>query len=262
MSGLLIDNKRKSDSYKMLKVLDIVAEYMDKPIDDQPSELTFYRRFAMLLDFVFSDLDMTLDDGEVVAEATKMAQQQSPHDATSYFGRKIDLLLRIKGLKVGLASNEWKTTKTKHMYIQQQSKNFRSNCSILNGLFIRSSGKINKLVAIDFIGTTGYMYCLTLKVNVYVANTISTLLLPTDITHLESFKKTVGVLFKWKDFLRETVYTLKACMVDQQLSGVIRSSTPDSNIPATPSVFFTPKSNRIKEATFAEEQEEQEEQEY
>lgn len=106
------------------------------------------------------------------------------------------------------------------------------------------------------------MYCLTLKVNVYVANTISTLLLPTDITHLESFKKTVGVLFKWKDFLRETVYTLKACMVDQQLSGVIRSSTPDSNIPATPSVFFTPKSNRIKEATFAEEQEEQEEQEY
>lgn len=125
---------------------------MDKPIDEQPSELTFYRRFAMLLDFVFSDLDMTLDDGEVVAEATKMAQQQSPHDATSCFGRKIDLLLRIKGLKVGLASNEWKTTKTKHMYIQQQSKNFRSNCSILNGLFIRSSGKINKLVAIDFIG--------------------------------------------------------------------------------------------------------------
>lgn len=125
---------------------------MDKPIDDQPSELTFYRRFAMLLDFVFSDLDMTLDDGEVVAEATKMAQQQSAHDVTSCFGRKIDLLLRIKGLKVGLASNEWKSTKTKHMYIQQQGKNFRSNCSILNGLFIRSSGKVNKLVAIDFIG--------------------------------------------------------------------------------------------------------------
>jgi hypothetical protein len=47
-----------------------------------------------------------------------------------------------------------------------------------------------------FIDTTGYMYCLTLKDNVYVANTISTLLLPTDITHLESFKKAVEVLFK------------------------------------------------------------------
>lgn len=106
----------------------------------------------MFLDFVFSDLDMTLDDSKIVAEATKMAQQQSVHNVTSGFGRKIDLLLRINGLKVGLASNEWKSTTTKHMYIQQQSKKFRSNCSILNGLFIRSSGKVNKLVAIDFIG--------------------------------------------------------------------------------------------------------------
>ncbi|KAG1451944.1 hypothetical protein G6F56_007952 [Rhizopus delemar] len=242
MSELLIDNKRKSDSYKMLKVLDIVTEYMDKPINDQASELTFYRRFAMLLDFVFSDLDMTLNDGEIVAEATKIAQQQSMHNVTSCFSRKIDLLLRIKGLKVGLASNEWKSTQTKHMYIQQQSKNLRSNCSILNELFIRSNGKVNKLVAINFI-----------------ANTISTLLLPTDITHLESFKKTVRVLFKWKDFLGETIYTLKKCMVDQQLSGVVRSSTPDSDIPVTPSVFFTLKSNRIKEVSFTERQEEQEE---
>ncbi|KAI7898003.1 uncharacterized protein BX663DRAFT_272311 [Cokeromyces recurvatus] len=104
---------------------------------------------------------MTLDDDEVVLEATKMAQQQSTHDVTNSFGRKIDLLLRIKVLKVGLASNEWKSTKTKHMYIQQQGKGFRSNCSISSGLFIRSSGNVNKLVAIDFIGTTGYMYTLS-----------------------------------------------------------------------------------------------------
>ncbi|KAG2233952.1 hypothetical protein INT48_009765 [Thamnidium elegans] len=158
-SKLLVDNKRQSDGYKMLKVLDIVAENMDKQTDAHISELTFYRRFAMLLDFVFSDLDMTLDDSETIAEATKMAQQQSVQNVTSCFGRKIDLLLRIKDLKVGLASNEWK--KTKHLYNQQQSKNFRINCSILNELFIRSSGK---------------------------RNTISTLL-PTDIAHLDSFKK-------------------------------------------------------------------------
>lgn len=90
---------------------------MDKPIDDnQASELTFYRRFAMLLDFVFSDLDMTLDDGKIVADATKMAQQQSVHNVTSGFGRKIDLLLRIKDLKVVLASNKWKSIKSKQMY--------------------------------------------------------------------------------------------------------------------------------------------------
>lgn len=47
------------------------------------------------------------------------------------------------------------------------------------------------------------MYCLTLRDNVYVANNISTLLLPIDIAHLESFKRIVEVLFKWKDFLGE-----------------------------------------------------------
>lgn len=67
----------------------------------------------MLLDFVFSDLDMTLDDGEVIADATKMAQQQSSHDTTTCFDRKIDLPLNAKGSKVCLASNEWKSEKTR-----------------------------------------------------------------------------------------------------------------------------------------------------
>ncbi|CAO3625913.1 unnamed protein product [Mucor hiemalis] len=34
INELIIDNERKSDDYKMLNVLDIVAEYMDKPIGD------------------------------------------------------------------------------------------------------------------------------------------------------------------------------------------------------------------------------------
>lgn len=77
---------------------------MDKPIDPDCSKLTCYKRFAALLDFLFCDLNMTLMDGEIVDEASKMAQQQSSYDTTSCAGRKIDLLLRLKGTKVGFTA--------------------------------------------------------------------------------------------------------------------------------------------------------------
>ncbi|CAO3625909.1 unnamed protein product [Mucor hiemalis] len=122
-----------------------------------------------------------MDDGEIVAQATRMAQQQNVHS---------------------------------------QSKNLQSNCSILNELFIRSGGKINELVAMNFI---------------------------------------VEVLFKWKDFLCESIRTLKKSMMEQQLCSMVRSSTPAADIPATPPIFFTPKSNRIKESMLTEEDGVQEE---
>lgn len=73
---------------------------------------------------------------------------------------------------------------------------------------------ITSHLVFEFIGTAGYMYCFTLKDNVYVANAISTLILPTDTSHLQVFKKTLCVLFKWKDFLCDTIHTLKTNMAD------------------------------------------------
>ena len=53
------------------------------------------------------------------------------------------------------------------------------------------------------------MYCLSLQKDLYVATTISTSLLPTDVAHLEQFKKTIEMLLKWKYFLKETIHTVK-----------------------------------------------------
>jgi hypothetical protein len=38
------------------------GEYIDKPIDDDASELTMYRRFAVILDFVFDGLDIVMTE--------------------------------------------------------------------------------------------------------------------------------------------------------------------------------------------------------
>ncbi|KAI9273304.1 hypothetical protein EDC94DRAFT_511080, partial [Helicostylum pulchrum] len=83
------------------------------------SKLTFYRRFAILLDFIFSDIKITLNDGEIVSESTKMAMGRNVHDVSNFFGRRIDLLLTMKDIKIELSSNEWKPQKTEHPYIKQ-----------------------------------------------------------------------------------------------------------------------------------------------
>ncbi|KAG1452697.1 hypothetical protein G6F46_009351 [Rhizopus delemar] len=116
----------------------------DIPIDDNASEMTYYRRFAVLPDYVFGGSDINMTDGEVVAEATRMAMRQNDYDTSNLFGRKIDLL-KIKDTTAELTSNEWKSNRTKHLQLKQQSKNLRSNCAILNKLYIESGTIINKL---------------------------------------------------------------------------------------------------------------------
>ncbi|KAG0176578.1 hypothetical protein DFQ28_007132 [Apophysomyces sp. BC1034] len=91
--------------------------------------------------------------------------EQSDHDAGASAGRKIDLLLKIKDYELELAANERKSGMTSKFYLQQQSKNLRSNCPILKQLHIHihSRGTVNRIMAADFIGTKGYIYALELK---------------------------------------------------------------------------------------------------
>ncbi|KAF7726722.1 hypothetical protein EC973_008496 [Apophysomyces ossiformis] len=240
---LIINKERKSDTYKMLCILDIVAEYFDKPMDKNASETTVYRRFAMLLDFLFADLDVNMKDGEALAEATKSAMEQSDYDAMASHGKRIDLLLKIKDTKVELACNEWKTYSTSHLLLPQQSKNLRSNCAVLSKLHISSHGKINKVMAADVVGTTGYIYLLELRKDIYVATVIETMFLPADLSHLALFKKTIHALFIWKDFLAELVDSMKVALVQEDLDNMVRTPTSEPCDPP-PKLFFTPKHNR------------------
>ncbi|KAG0171663.1 hypothetical protein DFQ30_000622 [Apophysomyces sp. BC1015] len=139
--GLIGKNEWNSDCFRMLCILGIIGEGIGMPIDDKASETTFYRRFAILLDYVFGDTDINMVDGEIVAEATRMAMEQNGYDATNQSGRKIDLLLKLKDTSIELASNEWKSNKAKSLELKQQSRNLRSNCAILNKLYMKVEQK-------------------------------------------------------------------------------------------------------------------------
>ncbi|ORZ07121.1 hypothetical protein BCR42DRAFT_456117 [Absidia repens] len=98
------------DCKQMLTVLDIIGAYLDnKKLDKEASELTMYRRFAVILDFLFDDLEMTMADGEIVSDATRMAMEQNNDEHAATFGRRIGLLMKVPGIDspVELASNEW-----------------------------------------------------------------------------------------------------------------------------------------------------------
>lgn len=77
---------------------------------------------------------------------------QNDYDTSNFFGRKVDLLLKIRETTVELASNEWKSDRTKYLQLKQQSKNLRSNCAILNKLYIESGTLINMIMAADVVG--------------------------------------------------------------------------------------------------------------
>ncbi|CAO3591457.1 unnamed protein product [Absidia cylindrospora] len=185
----------------MLCILQIVAEYFGMVLDNKASEMTVYKKFAMILDFVFLDLDMTMQDEETVSEAMK----QNNHDAPNYFGKKIDLLLKTKDGNVELARNEWKSTKMKHLLLRQQSKNIRSNCAILNKLYVTSRGKVNKIMAADIVGNYGYLYVLELKKNIYVASLFQTISFHPTSPNFNHFKDTIKALFIWRDYLADLI---------------------------------------------------------
>ncbi|KAI7854134.1 hypothetical protein BDC45DRAFT_535583 [Circinella umbellata] len=123
------------------------VEYFGIEINPTASKTMYYRRFALILDFVFKGLEVGMKDGEAVAEVTKMAIEQNSFDDTNSFRRKIDVLIN-------------KAIKTNHFKLKQQSKNIRSNCVILNNLYILTSGQVSSIIALDMIGKIGYLYLL------------------------------------------------------------------------------------------------------
>ncbi|KAG2224795.1 hypothetical protein INT45_005319 [Circinella minor] len=252
------EKERTSDSYKLLHVLENLVEYFDIEINPTASETTYYRRFALILDFVFKGLEVEMKDSEAVAEATKMAMEQNSYDDTNSFGRKIDVLINVKDTSTALNSNEWKAVKTNHFKLKQQSKNIRSNCAILNNLYILTSGQVSSIMALDMIGKIGYLYLLCFKKNVYTATLVDAILLPTNMTELKAFKNSLNTLIKWRNFMREQIKTIKTSTTVKDLSSAAHDiygeeqgyNEEDNTV--LPTIFFTPKNKRAQKRAYAE----------
>lgn len=240
---LLQQGMANSSCYKMITVVIMAVEYMKIPIADNASEQTYYRRFAVLLDFVFQGTDIDMQDGEIVSIATRQAMESN--DSDGCFGRRIDLLLKPKGCTVELCSNEWKNKASEGLKFKQQVKNIRSNCAILSSLYLKSNSQVKQVIAAEFTGSAGYLYRLELvNSDYYVAYPIDTLCLPRGIHDLAVFRNTIKLLFERRSFLVELSDVMKACLLEDSMQSLVRR--PRNNTPPSspPQVFFSPTKKR------------------
>ncbi|KAF7722234.1 hypothetical protein EC973_003515 [Apophysomyces ossiformis] len=251
---LIKKKENNSELYNILLVLELVIEYITIPVKDAASETTCYRRFAMLLDFVFKGLKLELKDGDVVSEATQKVMEQNNYDELNGFGRKIDVLINLEDSNIALNSNEWKSKKAESMKLKQQSKNIRSNCAILNNLYITSQGDIKSIMAMDVIGMVGYLYLLKLKKGVYVATLVGTVFVPCALSELDAFKDTIDTLFIWRNFMKDQIKTIRNAKLKTELaSTAVDLHSNEYETTALPAIFFTPKHKQAtRKRTFNE----------
>ncbi|CAO3614642.1 unnamed protein product [Mucor hiemalis] len=179
-SKLCKSNERKGDRYVILSIVEKViedTELWSKCGDEQ--ELTFYRRFASILDVMFKGSEVILSDGETGCQSSRIAIEANKcvfagEDISPTYSRKIDLLLKYDEKKaIDLCSNEWKKCKvTNDIKLKQQSKNMRVNACIINNLRA-TYGEFHSVLALDVIGLNGYMYKLTNVDNYFIATSCS-----------------------------------------------------------------------------------------
>ncbi|CAO3686546.1 unnamed protein product [Rhizopus stolonifer] len=221
-------------------------------------ETTIYRRIATIFDFMFCDTHVKLADGEIACHRSKYKRQYNDvvFEASStdreLCGRKIDLLVRYgrdtKDLE--LSSNEFKKPSvTTSNAITQQCKNLRVNGAILNHLHGLNK-KIDSLLAMDWIGSTGYMYCLVAHHGVYVTKFIDILTIPTSVNGLLEFKNTLWLLFAYKDFTLRIGITAEHSLEERRKVDRFREVIDVSVATPSPTfhheILFTPTTHRVK----------------
>ncbi|ORZ02528.1 hypothetical protein BCR43DRAFT_12559 [Syncephalastrum racemosum] len=224
-------DKENTDEYTILLILEQVARNFGRHRDSD-SEATCYRRFAALLDILLDDTGITMVDGEHSSVATKVnhAVNNAYFDLKlSQYGRKIDLILRTAE-DTEICANEFKKADTDDaMMLTQQSKNLRTNAGVVRHVLYPLDHKLDKTVAIDFIGTTGYLYLLRLvNDDFFIAKPVSQLLYPREHHHMQLFLDTIRSFFLLRGFLLSSDKLIRKGLYQQG----IKNALPTLNTPA------------------------------
>ncbi|KAI7863905.1 hypothetical protein BDF14DRAFT_1938751, partial [Spinellus fusiger] len=133
------EKNKKSENYKLLQVVEeVVHNFKSWKIEDDKhnnyAEMTYQCKFANILDILLENEDVTMYDGEKVSKNTQWIQILNESENN---GRKIDLIIKTKYGDVffELCSIEFKVQGTNNNTSKkQQSKNIRTNISILNNI--------------------------------------------------------------------------------------------------------------------------------
>ncbi|KAG2207297.1 hypothetical protein INT46_004393 [Mucor plumbeus] len=170
------------------------------------SEMTSYRKVAMILDLMLNNSSIDLIDGETTCKASKVVAKDHENiygdtiPLNRGFGRRIDLLLSSKNIE--LSTNEWKRKKTAHeQLITQQTKNIRMNKAILSKLhelpLLERDAKHLYTMSMDWVGPKGYTFAVKKIADIYVAVYLKPLSMPEYLFQLPDFIATLDALYSW-----------------------------------------------------------------
>lgn len=267
----------QTECLQILDILDVITKHCltDRSVrsDDDASELTYYRKFAKVLDEILDDTMLDILDGERVSKASKTVAKnlEKTYNANiplnNGFGRRIDLILATKDMELSTSERKRKKSPAAKC-LQQQAKNIRVNKAILRyflDLPISETDK-NKVmtVGMDWTGTMGYMFAVKPLDDVFVARTLYTLTMPTYIDELPSFIDTLDHLYSWRNYHVHIKDIVLAALCKREkekfFSSVLGFSTPTTTDGDTsPNVYLTPTRSRRRSAESGIQGEEQEE---
>ncbi|KAG2237579.1 hypothetical protein INT48_004481 [Thamnidium elegans] len=154
--------------------------------------------------------------GEDISEAIKVSIDMNRslfglREQSSSYGRRIDLILRKKRVKV--SSNEWKRNVTSQEVVQkQQCKSPKTNACIIQQIMTRY--KINtSAMAMNFVGNCSCLYTLTI---------------PYHVDHLSALKPALNAVFHMKSFLIDQTRNINEAMFELDVGNTL----PFLNLPS------------------------------
>ncbi|KAG1137175.1 hypothetical protein G6F37_011420 [Rhizopus arrhizus] len=255
-SQMAKQKKRLSEEFIMLSILERVVENFNLwDSSTKGSELTFYRRFAELLDLLFNGTDIKIADGETGSKSSKTTIEINKalfhtSNTSPTYPRKIDLLLKLnESTTVELSSSEWKKSSVSEAIIlKQQTKNLKTNACILSTLHSLYGSQFKDVLAMDWIGNVGYLYRIEKDDQVFIASQIDSLIIPENVETFGLFKNTLKNLFKLKYFMTDTSALLKQelCKIEikTKLTNIARNIIYINNNNESPYVFIPPAKKR------------------
>ncbi|CDH53187.1 predicted protein [Lichtheimia corymbifera JMRC:FSU:9682] len=120
-----------------------------------------------------------------------------------------------------------------------------------------SEQKIPGVLAMDWIGNIGYLYCLADQNGLYVAKSIDVLNIPTSVSGMTQFKNTLRLVFAYKHSILRTGLMTEHGLNERQYVDRLREVIDVSVVTPEPSthhdIFFTPTNSRVKKVEITRE---------
>jgi hypothetical protein len=259
------EKDKDSEHYKLLRIVEsVIHDFKAWMKEEDLAEGTYVRKFANILDILLENEDITAYDGETFSTATKFMQILDENEENS--GRRIDLMTKTKynQVNIELCAIEYKILNANdNVFMQQQSKNMRTNSCILGNINNITKKSTSNILYMDWKGRQGYLAQIFRFKDVMVSQYVDSLYIPKELMELDDFRITLRYLYLWRDNMIKLSNETKLAAYKENrkfiVSDVSTSHKSFVSPPRSPSQrplitpFFTPTNKRTREVMEKEE---------